>query len=287
MIRPNPRISVRILIIGTALPLLVPWGGCERSLGSESSDAGPGPDGGLGPDGGPGPDGSPWPDGGCAPQDAYDDPLVDCFACVPCEDLTPYRWTGDRCAYEPVCCACAGRDCNRRFRTHGECHHAYGHCPQAFIEVEYPSARLIWMMPGGVAGWGPALALDGFGDLRSWNQAAGSPDWEREDPDYVEGMGIESANELFGLLEAINMSGLPHEPQVYGECYPVFWLLLEDCPGCVPFRMDYWSALDLRPEFNAVYEWFDQRLCRPGPSSDYPQTLPSSYCLFFMNRALD
>jgi hypothetical protein len=153
------------------------------------------------------------------------------------------------------------------------------------LEVEYPDARLIWMAPGGVAGWGPALALDGYGNLRTWTAAAGSPDWDRQDPDYTEDMGIEAANELFGLLDSIDFTGLPHDPQVAGECYPIFWLLWEDCLGCVPIRLDYWSGLDLRPEFDTVYAWLNQRLCRPGGIADYPDVLPPNYCLFFMSRS--
>jgi len=256
--------------------------GCSRAVGTgpiNNPDATTHPpdDGGVHPF-----DGGTYPPG-CEPQQAADDPNVTCD-CDFCSDPTPYLWTGLDCRFAPICCQCVGVDCDRRFRTYGECLDAFFDCPRPLLEVQYPDARLIWMAPGGVAGWGPALHINGMGSLLSWNEAVGGPDWERPDPDYTEELGIAQANELFDLLAQVDFTALPHEPQFYGECYPVFWLEWAQCQGCEPIRLDYAAALDLQPELDPVYRWLDHRLCRPGTNDGYPWALPSQYCMFFMGR---
>ncbi len=266
---------------------VVAVGGCgERTLGGPSDldgsthgDAGDDGDGGE-----PGPDGmTPGPDGdvplGCEPQEAYEDPTVDCDHCGWCADALPWRWTGDRCAFEPVCCACAGADCDRRYARLADCEAARADCPHALLEVEYPAAKLRFHMTAGAAGHGPLLEMDGFGEMRTWLYA--STPAPEEPPDYIESFGLAQANQLFGTLMDIDLRDLPHDTGPEGECYSQLWIYWEDSPAYDPIVIGYPSADALRPELNPIYEFFDRRLCRGEGVSGYPQTLPSGYCEFF------
>ena len=275
-VRPAATVCWSLVAMALAALLVV---GCTR--GAPGADSTGDEDGGVGAvDANHRGDATLPPDVGCAPQVAYEDPNVDCDGCSECEDLIPYRWTGRRCAFEPICCACAGPDCGARYRTFGDCQAARDQCPRDLMEVEYPDAKLIWQAPGGVVGYGPALMIDGYGELRSWDLAFDSADWDLEDPDYEESFGLEAANELFGLLAEVDFSSLPHDPQYYAECYPSLWLQLEVCPGCPTIQLSYASGVDLRPELEAVYLWLAERLCRPDGVPGYPQVLPAGYCVF-------
>jgi len=210
---------------------------------------------------------------------AYEDPNVMCDACNPCDEV-PYLWTGESCEFQPICCVCAGPDCAGKFRTIGECEDAYRGCPMLPQATRYPEARLLWQAPGGFAGTGPMLLMDGLGLARVWREDRGissidNPDWLRMDYDGVEDLRAAAANELFDLLFSIDYSALPHPPTGGGECYPT--LELRACATCETIRLDYAEARDLLPEFWGVYNWLDPRLCRIAPAP----VLPGSYCEFF------
>jgi len=277
--------SMRILWLFVLIPALV---ACER--GSVGGD--PTADGStVTPDGAaPTPDGAaPTPDAalppadafapGCAPQVAYEDPNVDCDGCSFCDDLLPWQWTGQECRFAPICCACAGADCNSRFRTYDDCDQVYGGCPHALYEVEYPDARLIFWMPGGAAGHGPMVDVDGYGDLQTWLYVhdLGAPG----PPDYSESLGLPEANRLFELLAAVDFTDLPHPPLDWFECYPQLWLWWDQGPAYDPMVLDYPLAARLLPELADVYDWFDDFLCRGSGIPGYPETLPSEYCMFW------
>lgn len=214
----------------------------------------------------------------CGPQQAGEDIGVQCTRCAYCEDTTPYQWIGNGCRFMPICCACKGADCRKRFATLSDCMDSYGRCPRALLEAHYPSARLIWEAPAGADGSGPAMEIDGYGRMRTWEQCHGILGSDAQKSDYEEDLGIEAANELFGLLAAVDFGGLPHPNTGWIECYPVLWLQWDDCDGCGHLQMSYVSAGDLRPELDTVYDWLDRRLCRPNGNPDYPSTLPSDYC---------
>lgn len=232
--------------------------------------------------GDPSVDGStPGPDAdtsGCLAQEAYEDPNVDCDGCSPCDDRLPWQWTGSECSFAPICCACAGADCQRRFRTYTECEQVYRGCPHALYEVEYPDARLIFWMPGGFAGHGPMLDVDGYGELQTWQYVS-----DRSNPgppDYTESIGQREANRLFGLLALVDFSVLPHPPLDGGDCYPQLWLWWEQGPAYDPMVLDFPRATSLLPELADVYDWFDLFLCRGGDIPGYPELSPSGYCMF-------
>jgi hypothetical protein len=215
---------------------------------------------------------------GCEPQEVGEDPYIDCDMCQPC-DPTPVRWVGDRCTYQPICCRCAGADCGNTFATLDECLAAYATCPMASGEgPAFPGARLVWQAPGGFAGTGPVLAVDGDGFLRTWGSSGEigleDPSWSAADYDHSESIGYEGANALFRLLTAVDYSGLPHPPGPWSECYPL--LIFRSCATCEPVRLDYGSAPDLLPEMQSVYDWLDRRLC---PTEAFAAR-PSDLCLF-------
>jgi hypothetical protein len=216
----------------------------------------------------------------CRPQEAYEDPEIDCDGCNPC-DPTPYQWTGGRCAFLPICCMCAGADCDSRFVTLTACLDAYRDCPRVPEEPpRYPWARLLWQAPGGFAGTGPVLLLDGMGSARIWTQDRGlysvdSEEWSRTDYDAAESIGAAAAEELFDMLLSVSYTDLPHPPTGWNECYPT--LEFRACEGCETVRLDYSQARDLLPEFWSIYAWVDERLCRSTPAG----TLPRAYCEFF------
>jgi len=216
----------------------------------------------------------------CRPQEAYEDPDIDCDGCNPCDD-TPYMWTGSRCEFLPICCMCAGADCDHRFMTIGDCESAYRECPTEPTPAPlYPEARLLWQAPGGFAGTGPMLLVDGLGFARAWSQDRGiysidSTEWGRTDYEAAENLGTRAANELFELLTTIDYSDLPHPPEGWGECYPT--LELRPCGSCETIHLDYSQARDLLPEFWTVYDWMDQMLCRTAPFGSLPRT----YCEFY------
>ncbi|MFH1435803.1 MAG: hypothetical protein ABIJ56_08825 [Pseudomonadota bacterium] len=217
-------------------------------------------------------------DPACRPQEAGEDPDIDCDGCDPC-DPTPYQWTGSRCEFLPICCSCIGADCGNRFSTFTACMEAYRSCPATTVLAEYPEARLLWAAPGGFVGAGPMILMDGSGLARVWEFDQGlytvdSEHWGRTDWDFSEELGVEAANDLFGHLLDVDYSDLPHPPDHWLECYPVFEF--RTCGSCTATRLDYQSAGDLVHEFDIIYNWFDWRLCRLAPYN----LLPRSFCEF-------
>jgi hypothetical protein len=263
------------------LTCLLPLAGCYASWQAVADappedDAGPGDDAGA--DGSDAEAGEEGVDPSCRPQEVWEDPDIDCDMCVPCV-AAPYRWVGDGCTFAPICCVCAGPDCDSLYATYESCLAAHASCPVATIPPRRRDARLAWVAPGGAVGTGPRLFIDGAGLARFWEWGTGTPDldgtpWERTDWNYAVELGPASANEIFDRLAAIDVSGLPHPPAGWVECYPTLRFRL--CDGCEPVRLDYQQARDLLPEFRAVYELLDGLLCR----GIRPGDLPSAYCEF-------
>ena len=270
-----------VLRVALVLGMVLGLGGCERrSVGGEPPGDGSAP---LPDAVAPPPDGiAPAPDGqvlGCQPQDAQEDSTVFCDECAFCGDLLPWQWNGDECRFAPTCCGCVGADCGQRFRTFDACEQVYGGCPHALYEVAYPDARLIFWMPGGFAGHGPLVDLNGYGELQTWLTVRDLSD--PGPPDYTEQVSQREANTLFSMLDAVDFTGLPHPPLDYSECYPQLWLWWDQGPAYDPMVLDYPRANRLEPELAGVYAWFDVLLCRGDGLTGYPETLPSEYCMWW------
>jgi hypothetical protein len=254
----------RIVVL---IVVLAGWSGCYGAERYEDPDAGDGDaDTDADADADTDSDGS----DPCAPQEAHEDLEVDCDGCDPC-DATPYQWDGDRCVFAPICCRCAGADCDALFETLDGCREAHGACPPSVQASLYPESRLLWKVEAGYAGTGPALRVDGSGLVRSWEEAGGI-DWGSTGWDSEEDLGVDAANELFALLDEVSFAALPHEPTTWFECYSSLQLSL--CDECEPVSLGYQSAPDLLPEMGRVYAWLEERLCR----SVDPSSLPGSYC---------
>jgi len=208
----------------------------------------------------------------CAPQDAEEDPSVDCD-CDPC-DRTPYLWNGSDCVYSPLCC-CTGADCGSRYGGREHCLSDYDSCDIVEPTPTYPDARLIWDSDASVSN-GPMLMIDGLGNLRLWGNNDQFPVWSAGEDDHSESLGVETANTLLDMLLAIDIAGLPHDPEAGTEC--TSGISLTECgSGCDGISMGYQRATELAPEFDALYAWLDERLCaRPEDLR-----LPGEYCLGF------
>ncbi len=197
----------------------------------------------------------------CSPQDAREDPDVDCDGCQPC-DLTPYRWDGSYCVFSAICCECAGADCGRRFASLETCLEAYSFCPQVPPEPEYPEARFLTHSMLGFVGSGPALIIDGLGHGRSWENTFVTPDWDSTDHDSEQELGTQDANELFGRLEAIDHSALPH-PGGIMEGWTI--LRLSMCDDCEEIELGFNDGSQLMPEYCPVGCMFAARMCAEDP----------------------
>ncbi len=93
------------------------------------------------------------------------------------------------CVFAPICCECAGADCESCFTLYMDCVDAYVACFLPAEPPRYPDARLIWGAPGGVAGTGPTLMIDGLGMVRHWREGSYDIRWEAAEPDLIEELG--------------------------------------------------------------------------------------------------
>jgi len=166
------------------------------------------------------------------------------------------------------------------FESYDDCLSAYDTCTGVQPPTRYAEGRMLWQAPGGAAGMGPMVLIDGFGLVRYWHfddgiYSVGSEEWERTDWDGSEDLGVEAANELFDLVLSIDTGELPHPPEMWVECYVSFDV--SPCGGCETIHLDFQQARDLLPEFYGVYRWLDERLCRLTGL----EGLPSGYCEFY------
>ena len=213
------------------------------------------------------------PSGGCAPQEAGEDPDIDCDGCQLCGGGTPWIWDGEHCRYEPICCSCVGADCGNLYSTYDACAADRAACLDPNLtEPRYPEASLMWHQPAGVAGTGPLIHLYGDGTLLVWREVASNI--TATVPDVRLNVGAEEAGALFDLLDGIDFSALPHDTQGWNECSVDLRLQLHSCPTSQCGEQLFYDHPDaLRPEFNRVYRWFEGQLCGLGGS-------PSDFCVW-------
>ena len=149
---------------------------------------------------------------------------------------------------------------------------AFAGCPIPPERPRYPDARLMWTAPGGFAGAGRAMMIDGLGFVRHWAFASYDVTWDADDADAAEDLGPDAGEELFAMLEEIDYSDLPHDTIRHWDCYPHFELTL--CAECETIVLDYDGGEELLPEMRSVYNWLEDRLCRSVPRLE----LPDFYC---------
>ena len=184
--------------------------------------------------------------------------------------MTPYMWDGETCVFAPVCCACAGDDCDDRFATRTTCLRDFSHCDPEDPEADYPDGYvLIWKL-NGRSGTGPALLIEGDGLARYWDSVMFEPDPEMVAWDYEEDLGPMAGDALFAALESLDYESVPHDvDECEDEIYPEVKVFFnrDDEPTSVP----YCGRNDLVPEFEPVFEWMEAGLCRMLAISDYDE----------------
>jgi hypothetical protein len=126
----------------------------------------------------------------------------------------------------------------------------------------YPTAFLAWEAPGGAAGTGPAVLVQGIGYAITWDNV---PGFIGSTPDTGPTSGVSSGNysltraqtdDLFTRLAAVNISVLPHAMSIsFHEMYPRLYFRL--CQDCAATALTYDSAKQLVPEMEPVWSWFD------------------------------
>ena len=150
---------------------------------------------------------------------------------------------------------------------------------EVFIAEDGPlftgGAFLSWQSPGGIAGLGRTMVItgddSGGGLLSVWRDVPeihpeGSPDTS---PHYVQRLSYQEMNQLFLRLHNVDHSSLPHEVEIWAECYPYFYA--RKCDSCLATELRYHLPRQILPEFECIEEWFNTIL---------PQEIhnPVSYC---------
>ena len=165
------------------------------------------------------------------------------------------------CGIAQLFCACDGV-------TYGACRpdratQLAGPCPifdaGTGTQYRYVGARIVFQMAAGVAGTGPAVIVDGSGELYAWTTTS----WF--DPSAVP-VGYTSSrllppavvNDLFDRWAATPTAALPHSGAPQVECSSS--LSVRTCGTCPSSRIDYVQASQLLTEMESVYQWFDSNL---------------------------
>lgn len=133
-------------------------------------------------------------------------------------------------------------------------------------------ALLAWQSPGGFAGWGPAMLLEGTGRLRLYSMSPGfDPELGSADPPDVDTMlSVEDTARLFELFSTISFDALPHDVVMGWDCYPE--LYVRECTDCPARRLMYDGPDELRPEMEPVWALLDEIV------TVAPFTNPREYC---------
>jgi hypothetical protein len=132
-------------------------------------------------------------------------------------------------------------------------------------------AYLLWQAPGGFAGTGPALELDGKGHLRAWKttftlQPHQTP--SKADVDLT--LSVSQTQKIWSSLAAVDFTKLPHPGGPGWECYP--HLRYERSSWAKPIELDYSYAHQLEPELHPVYQLLSDIL------QPHDMTSPWVYC---------
>jgi hypothetical protein len=155
-----------------------------------------------------------------------------------------------------------------------ECASADGGVKDAATDLgttRYATAYLQWEAPGGIAGTGPAIVVDGSGRVDTWSRVNGfSPETAApSSPTGTYTLTTAEVDDLFARLASVNFSQLPH-PGIGWECYPRLYFRL--CTGCAATTLSYDVPPEVLPEMEPVWAWFDRLLT----ATDY--TNPRTYC---------
>ncbi len=135
-------------------------------------------------------------------------------------------------------------------------------------------ARMLWQGPGGFAGTGPAVMVDGDGTVRVWETTTGVELASPSAPTRTLRVTVAAAADLFARWDRADRSALPH-PGPVTDCYGRVSYLPCMAPGCRVETVTFGVAAQLSPEMNPVRQWFEETLIGEM-SAAYPRT----YCDF-------
>jgi len=136
-------------------------------------------------------------------------------------------------------------------------------------ERQYPDAMLIWQSPGGFAGWGPAVMVEGNGTVRRWQMAREFSSGSVPMADETFQLPGPIVDELFARWSRVNLDGLPHGSMGASDCYPSVTVRLS--ARGVERTLRYQHPRQLTPEMMEVWQWF---------VAHTPRVLPAEFCDF-------
>jgi hypothetical protein len=139
---------------------------------------------------------------------------------------------------------------------------------------KHPDARLTWQGPGGFAGTGPAIVVDGSGSIRGWStihsfDPAAQPAVAPDQTWTVSGGAVDA---LFDTWSSASTSGLPHAGAM-SDCYAAVYVAM--CTSCPGQTVKYTASSQVKPELDAVFAWFDANIV-----SQTTYAYPKNYCNF-------
>lgn len=127
---------------------------------------------------------------------------------------------------------------------------------------------MLWQAPGGFAGTGPAVRVQGDGTVWIWRSTAElSLTGTTPMPDMSLRLSPALVADLFTRYDRVNVLGLPHGPSASSDCYPV--VTVQRCATCMPVRRRYASPAQLAPEMTEVWAWFDANTPSSRPRTFY------------------
>lgn len=223
-------------------------------------------------------------DGAPEPEPEPGPPLFPPSADAGIPEPEPIEPGHDICPSEPDSpdvCAC-GRDRLPHPDAEGECFPCLP-CPDDSCGVIdesvdgserlFPEAWMAWQSPGGFAGHGPAVVVDGRGLVHTWIMQTGfdGAAMPAEPPDQTIELSALALDRLFVRWTSLPRAAIPHGPELASECYPSITVRL--CDRCPIETIEYSNPAQLLPELECVATWFDDN--RPGT-----EMRPIEYCSF-------
>jgi hypothetical protein len=138
-----------------------------------------------------------------------------------------------------------------------------GPCPER-------GAVMLWQAPGGFAGTGPAVRVQGDGTVWVWRSTSElTLTGTTPMPDMSLRLSPALAADLFARWDRVDLTGLPHGPSAASDCYPS--VTVQRCATCMPVRLRYASPAQITPEMNGVWAWFE---------ANTPTARPQTFCAF-------
>lgn len=135
-------------------------------------------------------------------------------------------------------------------------------------------ARMLWQSPGGFAGTGPAVMVDGDGTVRIWDSTHGVDLASPSAPTRTLTVTPSAAAALFTRWASVDRTGLPHAGGS-ADCYGRASYRACADASCRVETVMFNTAAQITPEMNPVRQWFDDNII-----GEMTAAYPRSYCSF-------